>query len=109
MKNVLIIFIFVLLLFGCAKNEDVYDLIKDNEYTVIDVRTKEEYEKSHVKDAINIPYDQIDKNIGINKKNIVLVYCQSGNRSNIAYNTLKGLGFDVYDLGSIDSVELPIE
>ena len=108
MRKILIVFIFILLLFGCMKNEDVYDLIKDNEYIVIDVRTKQEYDSSHVKGAINIPYDVIDDNI--DKKKIILVYCKSGTRSNIAYNTLKKMGYkEVYDLGSIDSVKLPIE
>lgn len=108
MRKILIVFIFILLLFGCMKNEDVYDLIKDNEYIVIDVRTKQEYDSSHVKGAINIPYDEIDDNI--DKKKIILVYCKSGTRSNIAYNTLKKMGYkEVYDLGSIDSVKLPIE
>lgn len=109
MRKILITFIFVLLLFGCTKNEDVYDLIKKNEYVVIDVRSKQEYDSSHVKGAINIPYNQIDDNLDIDKKKMILVYCKSGTRSNIAYNKLKKQGFNVYDLGSIDNVELPVE
>lgn len=110
MRKVLIIFVSVLLLFGCSNDGNVYDLIKNKEYVVIDVRTKEEYEEKHVKGAMNIPYDEIDNNIELKKEEIILVYCKSGTRSNIAYNTLKKMGYkEVYDLGSIDSVKLPME
>ena len=39
----------------------------------------------------------------------VFVYCKSGNRSSIAYKTLKEMGYKVYDLGSINNVDLPKE
>ena len=110
MKRILVILISVILLFGCSKEESVYDIIKDKKYVVIDVRTKDEYNEKHVKGAINIPYDEISSSIELKKEEIILVYCRSGARSNIAYNTLKKLGYKVvYDLGSIDNVELPME
>ena len=110
MKRIFIILISIMIFFGCSKEETVYDFIKDKKYVVIDVRTKEEYEQGHVKDAINIPYDELDSNLELKKDDIILVYCRSGTRSNIAYNTLKKMGYKVvYDLGSIDNVELPIE
>lgn len=110
MKKILMILISLILLFGCSKQETVYDVIKDKKYVVIDVRTKEEFNEKHVKGAINIPYDEIDNNIKLKKDEIILVYCKSGRRSDIAYNTLKKMGYKVvYDLGSIDNVKLPIE
>lgn len=110
MKKILIILMSVILLFGCSKEETVYDVIKDSKYVVIDVRTKGEYNEKHVKGAINIPYDKIDSDIKLKKEEIILVYCKSGTRSNIAYNTLKKMGYKVvFDLGSIDNVKLPME
>lgn len=38
---------------------------------------------------------------------MILVYCRSGNRSKLAYDELKKLGYDVYDLGAMDNVDLP--
>ena len=63
----------------------------------------------HVKDSINIPYNEINKNSDIDKNKIILVYCRSGKRSNMAYQTLKDLGYEVYDLGSIDNIKLEKE
>ena len=83
--------------------------MKEEKYVIIDVRTKEEYDELHVKDSINIPYDDIDKAIDIDKDMNVFVYCKSGNRSSIAYKTLKEMGYKVYDLGSINNVDLPKE
>lgn len=110
MRKILLIIMSLMLLFGCSKEETVYDIIKENKYVVIDVRTKQEYAEKHVKGSINIPYDQIGRDIKLDKDEIILVYCQSGRRSDIAYNTLKKMGYKVvYDLGSIDNVKLPME
>ena len=110
MKKILIL-IFCLILCGCTKVEklDLEKLMKENNYTIIDVRTKEEYDESHLVDAINIPYDEIDENIDIDKDNIILVYCRSGNRSSIAYDLLEDLGYKVYDLGAFSEIDLPKE
>ncbi|AKL96602.1 rhodanese domain containing protein [Clostridium aceticum] len=68
----------------------------------MDVRTKEEYYEGHLKGAILIPYDQIEKNIdGLEqyKNKLILVYCRTGRRSNIAVDTLKNSGFtEVYHM-----------
>lgn len=110
MKKILIL-IFCLILCGCTKVEklDLEKLMKENNYTIIDVRTKEEYDESHLVDAINIPYDEIDENIDIDKDNIILVYCRSGNRSSIAYDLLEDLDYKVYDLGAFSEIDLPKE
>ena len=45
--------------FAEIKNEDVAkvdELIKSGKYTVIDVRTKEEYDAGHIKGALNFDY-----------------------------------------------------
>lgn len=98
---------------GCSSQflseTELNEIIKNDNYVIIDVRTKEEYEELHVKDSINIPYNEINKNSDIDKNKIILVYCKSGKRSNMAYQTLKDLGYEVYDLGSIDNIKLEKE
>ena len=116
MKKILIILIICLSICGCnsttnekksyLKDSEIKDIMINNDYKIIDVRTKEEYVTSHIKDAINIPYDEIDEKIDIDKKTILFVYCKSGNRSNIAYNTLTKLGYTVYDLGAYENIKL---
>ena len=115
MKKILILFIMLLALCGCTNEKETLSdspltkIIEEGNYIVIDVRTSEEYNEGHVKEAINIPYDEIDENIGIDKQKTILVYCQSGNRSKIAYNTLLALGYNVYDMGAFASVPLDKE
>lgn len=109
MKKIIVILFMCLILLGCTKTDKIIKLMEENEYIILDVRTNEEYEKEHLKDSINIPYDEINENIELDKNKLILVYCQSGNRSSIAANTLTQLGYNVYDMGGINSINLPKE
>ena len=110
MKRILIIFLLVFVLTGCNSSKlDINKLMQENEYVILDVRTKEEYDEGHLVEAINIPYDQINETIEIDKDKVVLVYCRSGNRSGIAYDILEDLGYKVYDLGAFNEIDLPKE
>lgn len=106
MKKVIIIVISLIFICGCNKELSYKEIMKTEEYIIIDVRTKEEYEEGHIVNAINIPYDEIDSTIDITKDIVIFVYCKSGNRSTKAYNTLKKLGYEVYNLGAYDSIDL---
>lgn len=110
MKKILIIFLCILLC-ACSneKENDIDKIMKEDNYVIIDVRTKEEYDESHVINSINIPYDEIDSTIDIDKSKTIFVYCKSGRRSSIAYNTLTSLGYVVYDLGAYDQIKLEKE
>lgn len=108
------IIIIPVLLVGCTKKEEVKEMtldeiLKENNYIIVDVRTKEEYESGHVVGAINIPYDIIDNDTNLDKNKKILVYCKSGVRSKKAYDTLKSLKYDVYDLGAYDKIDLDKE
>ena len=123
MKRLLIIVLLVLLLVGCGKekgkvtvhllpNVDIDEMaviIESGNYIIVDVRTKEEYDESHIKGAINIPYDTIDENTDLDKTKKIMVYCKSGVRSNKAYNTLISLGYDAYDMGAFSDIDLEKE
>lgn len=111
MKKIIITLILCFTLCGGTKVEkvDLEKLLKENEYVIVDVRTKEEYDEAHLVDAINIPYNEIDEKVELDKEKTILVYCRSGNRSSIAYNLLEDLGFKVYDLGAFSEIDLPKE
>ncbi|MCL4386705.1 MAG: rhodanese-like domain-containing protein [Cyanobacteria bacterium] len=79
--------------------------ISDKDYLFIDVRSKESYDKSHVKDAINIPVAEIKKNLDkIPKNKIIIVYCSGTgcNISSAAAEVLVQNGFtQVYKMGGL--------
>lgn len=112
MKKNLIILALCLTIVGCGSKQysnDIEKVMAENEYIVVDVRSAWEYNKGHVVNAINIPYETIDENTNLDKDKVIFVYCQSGGRSAIAFEMLKNLGYTVYDLGGYDSVNLPKE
>ena len=76
-------------------NQEVQTLLSKNAI-VIDVRTKEEFQMAHYKDALNIPYDEIEKHIKkleAYKDKPIILYCRSGRRASIAKQTLEKYGF----------------
>ncbi len=112
MKKIIIVSLLLLLIVtGCQTQEEdeISKVLKENNYIVVDVRTKEEYDTGHVKNAINIPYDEINEETELDKSKTILVYCKSGKRSKIAYQTLTQLGYTVLDLGAYETVPLEKE
>ncbi len=109
------VFMFALLLFiltGCANEEGTItkvncdkmkELMKDSKTVLLDVRSKEEYEESHLDKAENRPLTKIDE-LDINKKTPIIVYCKSGVRSNEAAKMLLEIGYiNIYDLGAMSN------
>ena len=110
MKKIWMLFLVCLLLAGCRSKEFSYkEIMEQKEYIIIDVRTKEEFESGHVKDAINIPYDEINESTFLDKNKNIFVYFKSWVISSIAFETLKKLGYEVYDLGAFSSIDLTKE
>ena len=72
--------------------------------TVIDVRTPEEFSGNHFPDAINIPLNELSQRLGEIKlmKQPIVVYCRSGNRSEMAVSIMKQNGLiKVYNGGGL--------
>ena len=90
------------LLDGRVKNfhwHDVAALPKDNSLTLLDVRTKTEYEEGHIDGFKNIPLDDLRNHLNeIDKTKPLYLHCKSGLRSYIACQILGGNGFDCYNL-----------
>ncbi|RLF50281.1 MAG: hypothetical protein DRN11_04920 [Thermoplasmata archaeon] len=61
---------------------------------VIDVRTREEFIKEHIKGAINIPWQDLDFYIDFLKDKEVMLYCDTGFRASIAKEKLVKYGID---------------
>lgn len=63
---------------------------------VIDVRKAEQYNEGHIKDAVNIPLETIEKEIEAKapKKDVkIFLYCNSGKMSGQAFEKLKKMGY----------------
>lgn len=79
----------------------------NSNFNILDVRTLVEFSGGHIPYAINIDYNfpafsmQLDS---LDKNDIYLVYCKTGDRSSRAIDTMKLLGFyETYNiLGGID-------
>ena len=71
---------------------------KENPY-ILDVRTVEEYNLSHIDGAINIPLDELRENLEkLDKSKEIIVHCHSGLRSYLACRILKQKGYNVKNL-----------
>ncbi len=79
--------------------------------TVVDVRTRQEYEAGHIEGAMNIPNETIgsDKVDALpDLEATILLYCRSGARSSQAARKLIALGYtNVLDFGGI--IDWPYE
>lgn len=91
--------------------EEAKKIIDSENIIVLDVRTQQEYDEGHIKNAILLPVTEIDKKaeaILKNKNEKIFVYCRSGNRSQTASKLLIEMGYtEVYDFGGI--IDWPYE
>jgi NADPH-dependent 2,4-dienoyl-CoA reductase/sulfur reductase-like enzyme/rhodanese-related sulfurtransferase len=76
--------------------EELKDKLASKEiFTLIDVRTKREYNMGHIETAINIPVDELRENIDkLDKESNIIVYCRTSYRSYLAYRILANKGFE---------------
>ena len=62
---------------------------------IIDLREKEAYDKSHLKTAVNIPYENIQECRKFSRKKLLVLYCERGSASLFAARELMKMGFRV--------------
>jgi len=71
-------------------------LQNDENVTLLDVRTIEEFKSGHLRDAKLIPLSELEKNLDklkADKNKKIIVYCRSGSRSVSASRILEKHGF----------------
>jgi len=83
--------------FQSISAKQAYSLMQeDNNVTLLDVRTIEEFKSHHVRDAQLIPLRKLENNLQklkAHKNKKILVYCQTGRRSVSASRILENNGF----------------
>ena len=71
----------------------------------VDVRTANEYDLMHIKNAINIPVNEIEQRIfQVDSTHPLMVYCSSGARSKTAIQILNNLGYNniyIWEYGAL--------
>ena len=70
--------------------------IQDSDYTLIDVRTQDEFDLGHIDGAINLDfYSETFQNeiLSLPKNEKIVLYCRTNNRSSKTANILKENGF----------------
>ena len=74
-------------------------------YILLDCRTEEEFAQGHIEGAVLIPYDEIEGRAATelpDRDALILIYCRSGRRSEIAAQALIAMGYtNVRDFGGI--------
>ena len=92
--------------------EDAKKIMDSSEdYIILDVREKEEFDEGHIPGAILIPYTEINEKAEDalpDKDAQILVFCRSGRRSKIASESLAELGYTkIKEFGGI--IDWPYE
>jgi phage shock protein E len=93
-------------LFGSGSKVNYKELLAAGA-TIVDVRTKGEYQSGHIKGSVNIPLDNLRNNLSkIKKDKPVITCCASGMRSASGKSILKSSGFsEVYNGGGWMSLQ----
>jgi phage shock protein E len=80
-------------LLGLGPKVDFAELVRHGA-TIVDVRTKSEYQGGHIKGSLNISLDVLAHNLNkLKKDKPIITCCASGMRSASAKSILKSNGF----------------
>lgn len=70
---------------------------------IIDVRNRREYEKGHVKGAVNLPYDHLLERVCLPRDKILVICCERGAASMAEGKRLAENGYEVKTGSSADA------
>lgn len=88
--------------FSTLQSVDEFTATMTKHYTIVDVRTAEEFAAGALPNAINISVTSLSFPLDVNaldKEKPVMIYCKSGSRSARAAIAMKALGFStIYEL-----------
>lgn len=62
---------------------------------LIDLRDREEYERGHIRNAVNMPYDDLLGHVCLPKNRLLVLYCDRGSLSMAQGKILAAHGYHV--------------
>lgn len=78
---------------------EVESYIRREDIRIIDVRNKIDFNRGHIENAVNIPYEELEQNKSIlDGYQSILLYCDRGNSSLLAARDLNKVGYSVINL-----------
>jgi rhodanese-related sulfurtransferase len=82
--------------YGDISLQEAKSLMDENkDMVILDVRTIPEFREGHLKNALNIPVQELADRVNeLDKDDELLVYCRTGNRSSTAVEILQEAGFN---------------
>lgn len=117
-KHLSLILLLALAVSACGQTqaipfeESIVVEASEDKALLLDVRSPDEYISGHVKEAINLPVNNLDEieSLTKSKDETIYVYCRSGNRSQKAKTLLEEKGYTkVIDLGGISNYKGELE
>lgn len=82
--------------FETIKAKDLINYIGRSDVLIIDLRDNEDYRKGHIPSAINIPYEDLEKQrYKLNKNTLLILYCDRGHISLLAARDLIKYGYQI--------------
>jgi len=94
-------------LLGRSPKADYSELIKQGA-VILDVRSRAEFAMGHIKNAVNIPVDELSNNLAKlrDKNKCIICCCASGMRSGAAKRILESKGYKaVFNGGGWSSLQ----
>ena len=126
MKKLIFLLLAVMMLTACGQDKEIDQgavyvnitaeeakqiMDSEEDYIILDVRTREEYDEGHIPGATQISHEEIAEkaeDVLTDKDQMILVYCRSGRRSKIAAEALVELGYtNIKEFGGI--IDWPYE
>jgi phage shock protein E len=82
------------------------EVMDSEDVIILDVRSRDEYEKEHIQNAVSLPSTEIEslaEEMLPDKNTTILIYCKTGKKSAEAAEKLVKMGYTrVYDFGGIE-------
>ena len=87
------------------KAQTIEQVVNDKQSILVDVRSPEQFQVGSVRNAINIPLDELKDRLEDFKGKKVVVFCKKGDRAKMAEKELEKYGIKAFNAETMDKVK----